>query len=209
MASNSKQLTDWIPGISQLFSPLSYLRIKQKVKFYFDVVYPIAVTTIVLLAAYSLPEKVNVFGTSGVIFQISELLKMLIGFYIASLAAIATFQAAALDQPLSGSTATLWVSRRGAGFDKSLTRRQFLCYLFGYLAFMSLFMFSSGMLAVSLAADIKNLIDPAYQIWVKGGFSGVYILILSHMLIATLLGLHYLTDRLHRPPETAPVTTDQ
>ena len=42
----------------------------------------------------------------------------------------------------------------------------------------------------------QKLID-----FVKPAFIFVYLFIIANLMVTTLLGLHYLTDRIHRPPD--------
>lgn len=189
-----------IPGARQLFTPLNYIRIRRgTVKMWYDWYMPIAISGMVVLILSLSGWKINTFGPGGLIEQVVELLKMLIGFYIASLAAVATFPSAVLDQGLAGNQATLATQRRGSAITISLSRRRFLSYLFGYLAFMSLVLFVSGMAINLLTPLAKVYISYSYIPWVKGITSFVYLFWVFNVLVATLLGLHYLTDRIHRP----------
>ena len=125
---------------------------------------------------------------------------MLIGFYIAALAAIATFPSATLDEEISGNPTQLNVMRRGTQLTITLSRRRFLSYLFGYLAFMSLFLFITGvaLLTADITIDSKE-INLSYICKLLG--ASVYFFWVYNTLVATLLGLHYLTDRIHRPTD--------
>jgi hypothetical protein len=60
----------------------------------------------------------------------SNLLYVLPGFYIAALAAIATFNAPTMDVPLDGQNTELCSQEENIQTRK-LTRRRFLCLLFG------------------------------------------------------------------------------
>ncbi|EKF9782201.1 hypothetical protein RV096_003428, partial [Vibrio cholerae] len=78
-------------------------------------------------------------GKSGLVQLVNGLLQVLIGFFVASLAAVATFQRPGMDENMRGKAPTLQ--------GKGVTRRQYLCYMFGYLAFMSIAVyFGSGVL---------------------------------------------------------------
>ncbi|CCU70928.1 hypothetical protein [Thalassolituus oleivorans] len=198
-----------IPGVRQLFTPLNYIRIRRgTVKMWYDWYMPTAISGMVVMILISTDWSINTFGSNGLIEQVVELLKMLIGFYIASLAAVSTFPSAVLNQGLAGESATLKSKRRGKEIVIPLSRRRFLSYLFGYLAFMSLVLFISGMAINLLTPLAKVHISSSIIPWVKGVVAFIYLFWVSNILVSTLLGLHYLTDRIHRPVDGNVIKND-
>lgn len=192
-----------IPGIGQLFTPLGYLRITHPIKPWFDLYIPLIVTGVVFAVLMLLPGKVNLFGDSGLVAHITQLLQMLIGFYIAALAAVATFPSEVLDQGFAGDPVKLRVKRQGKKKQIEINRRRFLSYLFGYLAFESLFLFIVGMSISVLHNNLATLLNEGWISFIKPVFILVYLFLISNLVVTTLLGLHYLTDRIHRPPNGA------
>ncbi|EJB8455014.1 hypothetical protein MW332_004868 [Vibrio parahaemolyticus] len=141
------------------------------------------------------PVNVAFIGQNGLVQLVNGLLQILIGFFVASLAAVATFQRAGMDEVMRGKPPTLG--------DKFVTRRQYLCYMFGYLAFMSIAVyFSSGVLALTM--DIwKKLFGYHFeQIRQIGIF--IYFVLVSNIIFTTLLALHFLTDRIVRDNDVEP-----
>lgn len=187
-----------VEAIKQLFTPLAYLRIKHPQKYQFDILIPLVVALVVLIILMVLPRTVAIFGEKGLVTIITDLIQILVGFYIAALAAVATFQKEGLDSPLAGDSATLIVVRRGKKTEITLTRRKFICYLFGYLSFTGIVLYFAGSAADLLHENIKQLIPISYFFYVKWLFVFGYVFASSNLIITTLLGLHYLTDRLHR-----------
>ena len=116
----------------KLFKPIQYLFIKHNEKKWFDFILPFIFALIISLIIHFLPKPISLIGTDGVISLVNGMLQILSGFYIASMAAVSTFQKQGMDKIMDGSPVIL--------FGNALTRRQFLTYLFGYLAFMSIFM---------------------------------------------------------------------
>lgn len=184
--------------LNQLITPLGYLRIRQEVKPWFDWYAPFFITSTMVLAFYALPISVNIFGDNGLVFIITDLIKFLAGFYIASLAAVATFHKPEMDEPLAGSAATLDVIRRGGDKKSILSRRRFLCYLFGYLAFMSLALYFVGAAVSLLWENLSVLAQYSWAQFAKWLFIYVYLFFTVNLLTTTLLGLHFMTDRIHR-----------
>lgn len=183
---------------TQLLTPLSYLRIRHPVKPWFDWYVPLIMTTPVFLVLLFLPKDVDIFGNNGLIFIITDLIKILVGFYIAALAAIATFHRDQMDQVLSGDSAILTVNRKGVIKQSDLTRRRFLCYMFGYLAFMGIFIYFVGAAATLLYSNLQVLPNLWWVIGLKWFFIYCYLFITANLLSTTLLGLHFMTDRIHR-----------
>lgn len=185
-------------ALAQLFSPLSYLRIRHPLKVWFDWVVPATVAAACIAIVIVLPKPLPILGDDGLITVITGLLQILVGFYIAALAAIATFQREGLDNLLSGDPAQLNVVRNGVPRTMLLSRRRFLCYLFGYLAFSGLALYFIGASANLLSANLQALIPTGWASLAKYVSAGLYLFWTANVLVTTLLGLHYLTDRIHR-----------
>ncbi|WP_420390330.1 hypothetical protein [Marinobacter sp.] len=196
-----------IPGLGQLFTPLAYLRIHHPIKPWFDLFIPLILCCLGFGILMFLPGRVNLFGEAGLVAHVTQLLQMLIGFYIAALAAVATFPSEVLDQGFAGDPVRITVRRQGKRKQIEINRRRFLSYLFGYLAFESLFLFMVGMSISVLHNNLATLLDQKLIDFVKPAFIFVYLFLITNLMVTTLLGLHYLTDRIHRPPD-GPLDSD-
>lgn len=119
------------------------------------------------------------------------------GFYIAALAAIATFNREQIDFPLIGSNGTPFIKikltkENGKVVDtqEKLTRRLFLCMMFAFLTALSI----SIVMFNAFAAPLINTINNVKVNW-------CYIIIFTflswQMLVSTFFGLYYLGDRIH------------
>ncbi|MDY4296846.1 MULTISPECIES: hypothetical protein [unclassified Xanthomonas] len=129
------------------------------------------------------------------------MLQVLVGFYIAALAAVASLHSRALDQKIKADPVYLVV----AGEDKKLSRRQFLSLMFGYLSFLSIMLYSSGLLGQILAPNFKGWVSEGVLQWVRMGFIFCYVFLLMQMVFVTLVTLYYLSDRMHwQDPEAMP-----
>lgn len=184
--------------VGQLFTPLRYLRIENPQKRWFDVWFPLGITALAMALLVASPWHIKIFGVDGLIAAITGLLQILIGFFIASLAAVATFQRPGLDATIEGTPASLKETRRGRAVTVSLTRRKFLCYLFGYLALVGIILYFAGELAILLASDVKVWTPQAVVPLVKWSAVALYLFATANVFVTTLLGLHYMTDRIHR-----------
>lgn len=185
-------------AIFRLLKPLNYLRIHHKEKILYDWVLPPIVAVLLTSTLFFSPVKVTIFGANSVIKACTDLLQILTGFYIASLAAIATFSKQSMDDIMAGDPPILWKKTKGLNVKEQLTRRRFLCYLFGYLAFMSLFLYFIGSATIPLSDVARKLFMPRTNYIIKWAFVFIYTFLMSQLLITTLLGLYYLVDRIHR-----------
>lgn len=186
----------------KLFSPLNYLRIEHEEKRWYDYKIPLIIGAIVTAVYYFNPNKVPLVGSSGLLVQVNGLLQVLIGFYIAALAAVSTFSNATIDEVMAGDAPTIVEKYRGTKLKVELTRRRFVCYLFGYLALTSFILFCLGLVSIlagkSVSLTIATMTSPEF-LWVfKTIFVGVYAVILINLITTTLLGLYFLSVRFHQ-----------
>jgi len=183
----------------KIFTPLLYLRLDNKSLNVYRWWLPLFLAVIICVIALILPQKVNIYEDSGLVRSINRLLSILIPFYIASLAAIASFKRELLELKFAGEPMKLKVNRSGKKIIEELSRRKFLCLLFAYCAFVALFVFCIGELAILLTGNTKAVItEYSLIIIVKFVFMLFYAFAISNLLSSTLLGLHYLADRIHR-----------
>ncbi|PYY71482.1 hypothetical protein CRX42_05890 [Pseudomonas jessenii] len=202
-------------SIHRLLTPLSYLRIERQDKITDELVIPGVITFLLVAVLFYFSGRIPVFSEKGVISVIVGYLQIVSGFYIASLAAVATFNKDSMDKPMPGIPVLLRSRRRKKGRSEALSRRRFLCFLFGYLSFMSLFLYFGGSALVLLAPHIKAIFTGGLFLLLKWAVVIMYIFLTSNMLITTLLGLYYMTDRIHRreatfvKPMIAPIEDDE
>lgn len=128
----------------------------------------------------------------------ANVLTVLPGFYIAALAAIATFNAPTMDMPLQGEQKATLTSRENETAERILTRRRFLCLLFGYLSFLSLSLYLANMTLMAVVPEMKPHITIfevcIYYKILLAVFYGFFFL---QLISLTLLSLFYLCDRIH------------
>ncbi|MEB7708418.1 hypothetical protein [Citrobacter braakii] len=186
----------------KLFSPLSYLRIKHEEKKWYDFIVPFAVSVFLTIAYHFHANKIPLIETNGLLLQVNGLLQVLIGFYIAALAAVSTFSSATIDEVMAGDPPTLLEEFRGKKMTVLLTRRRFVCYLFGYLALVSFMLFCLGMVSILVGKPfhlwLLTFWSPDVIIWLKTFFVGGYLFILMNIITTTLLGLYFLAVRFHQ-----------
>lgn len=179
----------------KILTPLAFLRLQSPDLRAYQWTIPAVLGALALVAFYLLPSKPPLFTEKGLVNTVNGLLNTLIGFYIAALAAVAAFNNPTLDQVMKGRPPTLTVYREGVQTKEQLTRRRFLVILFGYCAFISIMLFTLGVLSLILA---PSLASASWMPTLRLVWLGVYFSMAASLLVVTLLGLHYLIDRMHR-----------
>lgn len=156
---------------------------------------------------YLLIAGANYFHKDGFIDKIGTFASVLTGFYVAGLVAVATFprNPAGLDKVIE--VGSIKVPGRGGEEDEFLTRREYVCAMFGYLAFVSLIITTMAIICVTTSDWMNGLKDQAFAFrgrtfalpkeWLRGAAVIMSSLVLGHVFITTVRGLYYLIDRIY------------
>lgn len=190
-----------VDALRVLLSPLKYLRARSRTKPYWDWGIPLTMSAIVVWLYIMLPSSFPLATEKGLFASVNQLLQVLVGFYIAALAAVSSLNSVALDQPVEGDPVT--IAQRGLDQPVSLNRRRLISLMFAYLSFTSISMYAVGVLAI-LGSPAFNQIVPVYfSVPFKIAFLALYSLILAQSVCITLVTLFYLGDRMHRQTPVA------
>lgn len=173
---------------SKVMTPVDYLMISHSEKRWFDFVLPLLAAAVMVVIINFLPKHISFIGKDSLVSLVNGILQILSGFYIASMAAVATFQKPGMDEVMTGIPPKL----RG----KKLTRRKFLTYLFGYLAFISIVMYFFGGALQLTSSSIKEM-HFASMSWVKNASLFIYLSIVCNILSTTALGMFFMIDKMH------------
>lgn len=177
--------------------PIQYFRLSNKEKRRIDVFPTLALALIIAVPFIFLPKS-NFFHVDGFLDKILTLTSGLTGFYVAALVAAATFGHPDLDKVIkSGPIALITKDDEGNIVSEYLTRREFACTIFGYLAASTLILSIASAFSIGLSpidwgffgkysSYCRAVVIVAFSIWI------------SHITTVTALGLFYLMDRLYR-----------
>lgn len=176
----------------QLLRPLSYLSIKHEDKWIYDWLIPLILTVFSVWLCYLYVPLENIRGDSGLISKVTDFVSSLPGFFIAALAVVATFDKHDIDK-IMDNPPKIRVLYQGRPLMVDMTRRRFLCVLFSYLTAISIFLVLGARFGLNVTVSNEYL---AILSWT--GIS-IFLFVLWQMLIATILGLFYLGERLHIP----------
>lgn len=178
-----------VEALRVVLSPLGYLRARNSTKKYWDFIIPglVAVATALLFVSPWL--RITVFGEKGFVHGINELIQILVGFYIAALAAVASLANPTLDQGIAGEAIRF--------NNRDLTRRQFLCLAFSYLSLLTICIYGVGLAANLVAETIRAAISPAFFPFIRGTFGALYGFAIAQLGLITSVTLYYLGEKIH------------
>lgn len=183
--------------LRNILGPFSYLRIEHDFKKQVDWWLPLFLTifTILLFLLVDRSKIINFINSGGVVERVLNFTQILPGFYIAALAAIATFQKNDIDQAMPSPAPKIILEIKGKKIESDLSRRRFLCSMFAFLTAESLVI----IFICIFGLNILSLFD----YFLKGGcliyiYISLLIFFVWQMVVATFWGLFYLGDRLHR-----------
>jgi len=184
-----------VKNFNNLLTPLKFLRIKSAGLFWYQWTAPTIICAASLLVYGISPIEIKIFGDYGVIRGLNTFYSVVIGFYIAGLAAVSTFPSAHLDKEISGHPTVLVSYKGGSSSEEKLTRRRLMAYVFGYCVFLAIILLITGTIAsgTSFVGDVED-----FKLIVQYFFVVFYVYCSSSLLVATLFMLHYLTERMHR-----------
>lgn len=186
-----------------LLRPFSYLNVAYEGKWRLDWGIPalLALLSTAMIGAITLCYPVAVMSDSGLIAKLLSLVQSLPGFYIAALAAIATFNRLDIDRTMPAPPPKIQIRIRGKNVAIDLTRRRYLCILLAFLTAESLCLVIVAIFAISSAPALRELVGTDQRLWFKLGFLGLYLLFFWQLLVVTFIGLFYLGDRIHQPDD--------
>lgn len=192
----------------RLFYPLRYFSLINNEKKHIDFWPTLALAVILALPFIIIPGS-NFFAEGVFLDKLLGLISALTGFYVAALVAAATFTHPDLDKTIHvGAIALVTKDQDGHLIQELLTRREFACTVFGYLAFATLVLSLAAAFFVSLHSIsvvpmrslrwVGALFEPTPWLVARGVVVFLFSMAIAHVTVVTSLGLYYLMDRLYR-----------
>lgn len=180
----------------RLLQPLSYLAIRHTAKWRYDYAYPAVLAALITAILLWGPVDLNVSGDKGLLDKLNGLIGILVGFFIAALAAVATFDRPGMDEVMPGEAPKLMVVERGARYEIALSRRIFLSMLFGYLSLVSFFVYVAGVVIQLASQDGRHIPAEVFAV-ARPVVIFPYLFLVCNVAINTALGIYYLSYRIH------------
>lgn len=185
--------------LHQLLRPFGYLNIKGvSGKLVYDWLIPLFLSILSSLYFHFAITKPELLLSSDGFFKSTiSFISILPGFYIASLAAIATFNRKQIDDPLISDGGTPYIYIKGVKENgrpyrtkEDITRRLFLCMLFSFLTAESILL----IMIHNFAIPYISISESAYALSI---YLFIFLFLLWQLLVTTFFGLYYLGDRIH------------
>lgn len=193
--------------VRQLSRPFAFNSIQSGELRYVRFHVPLSITTLLLVIYSLLPKPPDIWGDKHYLDYMMQIVGILPGFYIAALAAGATFANASLDEPMPGlAPPTLVMTRMGQRFTEKLSTRLFICYLFSYLSAASLVLAFGILFAIEINPSVEHIISTHseiyYVVMAAKAVQYVFVLVLTFyaakLTTVTLHGLYFLAERMHQ-----------
>jgi hypothetical protein len=169
---------------------------------------PLALTFVAVVIYVVLPVQPALVGEKGLASSLLTIVSTLPGFYFAGLAAVATFGNATMDREMPAPAPAVDMRIGGQMLtDVPLTRRLFLSYLFSYLVILSFglcfALITINALSGSIDAFHTAIVRETGATWpwftVKALVSIPLTLAFASMVVSTLHGVFFLTEKIHQP----------
>lgn len=185
--------------LTDLLRPFSFLTITHPTKkpIFVNWVVPAIAAAIVVSGMVSIGISIDVFGSNGLLSRLLGFIQSLPGFYIAALAAIATFNNRDMLKLMPGVPPIGTVNYNGFPERVPMSRRRFLSSMFAYLTALSICLTLGAVVMLALADPVKSLLPQEAHPWIKAGVFFLFIGFVFQMVAVTLWGLYYLGDKLH------------
>lgn len=183
-----------------LIRPFAYLTIRHpsRLPLWVNWMLPLLMAVLTVAMVWALDLRVNVYGPQGLLERLLSFVQTLVGFYIAALAAVSSFNSPHLDKEMPHPAPTIQVKHNGGLQQVATTRRRFLTSMFAYLTAVS-FLFSLLAIAgLTLAGPINALFPRlATCLWPIGLIG--FLVALFQIASITFWGLFYLGERMLTP----------
>ena len=167
----------------QLTRPLSYLQVKHPDKWVYDWAVPAIFTALMTAYCAQFVSLESIFSSQGLVSKLNSVISTLPGFFIAALAAVATFGRSDIDD-IMDHPPKIEILKGEHLIEVEMTRRRYLSVLFAYLTAISLIISVCGYFITESSVipdDSKLAIFAA---------SAIYFFIVSQMIVATIQGLY-------------------
>ncbi len=184
-----------------LLRPFLYLRIKHAS---FTLTWinwgaPAVVTAVALAVGSLVLPDLNFFHAGGMFDRLLGFIQNLPGFFIAALAAVATFGRPDLDQLMPGTPPKVAILYHGKSTIVELTRRRFLSLIFSYLTALNIALTLALIIGLPMVDHVHAALVPKAASVCRGLLAAPIVFFTAQMITVTFWGLYYLGERVHTP----------
>lgn len=184
----------------RLFGPLLYLRVWHPTKFIIDIVLPISFASLITYLQVVSSGEPRLIGDESISMLSLPLLGALSGFFIAALTAVSAFPMNTLDEEMPGDK-IVWYNKT----TSNPSRREFLSLQFGYLAYISLILFTISVIINYLSSyqfvlPFKKLNCPDFVAFLHWLATFLYLFVILNIVFVTVFSVYYLSIKIHEEP---------
>lgn len=176
--------------LRQIRRPFAFNTIKIKDLATVRTYVPAVITPSLTALYYVLPKRPDIIGDKHYLDYLLQIVGILPSFYIAALAAGATFANPSLDEPMPGKKPpTLRITRMGHSYEDVPTIRIFICHLFAYLSATSL------VLAFALLFCIE--VNPSFELVAANNAGNDYVTVpVSAIQLISVMAVTFYASKL-------------
>lgn len=181
------------PNRWRLLAPLRYLAISAYDKRKYDLVFPLCGGVGLWLGYNCLSPQPALLGANSILASVQTFLVLAVPFLIGALASVA------MGSP--GDRIDKRVYGTGVVLDgRTLSLRQFVCYLLGYLSFLGLTAFVLITIASFVAPSLIRMLTEATYLSIifKQIFAATMFILFSAFTTTVFWALYFLTDVVNR-----------
>lgn len=181
------------PSRKRLLAPLRYLAIYHPEKTYYDFIVPAVWAGVMMAGYWIMGPKPPLFSDAGLLKLVRDLLIMAVPFMVGALAAVAMGAPGTnIDRRMVGSEIML--------DGEVLTARQFVCYLLGYLCFVSIVVLIGSVVAAVMHDAVLEWTKwhPSLRLSIRVVGTGLLFAGLSALTVTVLWSLYFLTVVVNR-----------
>lgn len=162
-----------------------------------------------VFALYVVTLGPDLSGDVGLFSAVLGAVVFLPGFFIAALAAVATFDRPGLDREMDEPAPVVRLNDGTGWAQVKMTYRMYICYLFAHLTVLSIIIIFISVFGGFVLSEISPINLPVFELIGLELFSTaknfaevillfIYFYILSSLIVLTLHGIYFLMERLHQ-----------
>lgn len=191
--------------IRQIFNPLSYMLIRHdglnffNSRQFFEILVPILFGVVVFIISINRVVHITMHGNDGYFSNIYGLYQILAPFFLAALAATATFSNKNLEKPLRGRDAYVmrWDNQLSDRKKVIISRRAYITSMIGYLSWACIFMYLFHVAGVSMRDYALSLLSENTYFLVRCIALSVSIAALINIVFVTFGCIYYFSHLLN------------
>lgn len=183
-----------------LLRPFSYLMVRHhsRAPLLVNWVVPLVLSVVVTAVIYFISPRLNVFGAQGLLERMLSFIQTLVGFYIAALAAVSSFNSPHLDRDMPNPPPLMLIKYNNGNQWVRATRRRFMTAMFAFLTAASFIFSVAAVAALTVAGPIASSMPGVAEVLRPIAVVG-FVFLGAQMTVVTFWGLFYLGERMLTP----------